>query len=229
VVAVLPVLVVGLKDPQAFTGAHDQVTPAFVESLATTAVSVVVVPISIEVGGTGLKVTDTGAAVFARLKLAGVDAPETAAVTAYSPIVALAVNTGEAATPRSSVIAVFTPPANVPLAPDAGAVNVTTAPLIGEPPVVTVASRRAENAAPTNVLCPDPLRGAIDEAGDAGALLLTPPHPTSVAIMASVVSNKINWRIFIAPPHPRERVQLHCFSASGLQVWVRRPHCPSTP
>jgi len=82
VVAVLPVLIAGLNEPQAFTGVHDQVTPALVESLATTAVSVVVVPISIEVGGAGLKVTDTGAAVFARLKLAEVDAPETAAVTA---------------------------------------------------------------------------------------------------------------------------------------------------
>lgn len=81
-VAVLPVLVVGLNEPQAFTGVHDQVTPALVESWPTTAVSVVVVPISMEVGGAGLKMTDTGAAVFARLKLAGVDAPETAAVTA---------------------------------------------------------------------------------------------------------------------------------------------------
>jgi len=105
------------------------------------------------------------------------------------PIVALAVNTGEAATPLSSDIAVFTPPANVPLAPDVGAVNVTTTPLIGEPPVVTVASSRAENAALTNALCPDPLSAAIDAAGDAGVLLLIPLHATSVAIMASVVSS----------------------------------------
>lgn len=119
------------------------------------------------------------------------------------PIVALAVNTGEAATPLPSVVAVFTPPANVPVAPDAGAVNVTTTPLIGEPPVVTVASSRAENAAPTNALCPDPLSTAIDAAGDAAVLLLIPLHATSVAIMASVVSNKTNWRVFIAPlPSP---------------------------
>jgi hypothetical protein len=82
VVAVLPVLVVGLNEPQTFAGKHVQVTPELVESLATTAVSIVVVPTSVEVGGGGLKMTDTGAAVFARLKLAGVDAPETAAVTA---------------------------------------------------------------------------------------------------------------------------------------------------
>jgi len=78
----LPVLVVGLNEPQTFAGRHVQVTPELVGSLATTAVSVVVVPISIEVGGAGLKVTDTGAAVFARLKLTEVDAPETVAVTA---------------------------------------------------------------------------------------------------------------------------------------------------
>ena len=82
VVAVLPVLVVGLNEPQTFAGRHVQVTPELVESLETTALSVVVVPISIEVGGAGLRATDTGGAVFARLKLAVVDAPETAAVTA---------------------------------------------------------------------------------------------------------------------------------------------------
>ena len=81
-VAVLPVLVVGLNEPQEFTGVHDHVTPALVESAATTAVSVVVVATSIELGGAGLKTTDTGAAVFARLKLAGVNAPEAPAVTA---------------------------------------------------------------------------------------------------------------------------------------------------
>ena len=121
-------------------------------------------------------------------------------------------NTGEAATPLSSVMAVVTPPANVPLAPDVGTVNVTTTPLIGEPPVVTVASRRAENAAPTNALCPDPLSAAIDAAGDAGVLLLIPLQATSVAIMVSVVSNKINWRVFIALLRPREPGLLHCFS-----------------
>jgi hypothetical protein len=125
--------------------------------------------------------------------------------------VALAVNTGEAATPLSSVIAVFTPPANLPLAPDGGAVNVTTTPLIGERPAVTVANSRAENAAPTNALCPDPLSAAIEAAGDAGVLLLIPLHATSVAIMASVVSNKINWRVFIAALHPRGPGSLRCF------------------
>ncbi len=59
VVAVLPVLVVGLKEPQAFAGRHVQVTPELVESLATTAVSVVVVPVPIE-AGVGWSETEMG-------------------------------------------------------------------------------------------------------------------------------------------------------------------------
>ena len=43
----------------------------------------------------------------------------------------LAVNTGAVATPLAFVVAVFTPPANVPLAPLPGAVNVTTTPFTG--------------------------------------------------------------------------------------------------
>jgi hypothetical protein len=118
------------------------------------------------------------------------------------PIVALAVNTDEAATPLSSVIAVFTPPANVPPAPDVGAVNVTTTPLFGDPPVVTVANSRAENAAPTSALCPDPLSAAIDIPGDAGVLVLIPLHAIRVAITASTVSKETDWRAFIARLHP---------------------------
>jgi hypothetical protein len=80
-VEVLPVLV-GLKEPQEFTGVHDQVTPEPVASLVTSAVSVVVIPVCTEVGFAGSKATDTLEAVFVRLKLAAVDPPETAAVTA---------------------------------------------------------------------------------------------------------------------------------------------------
>ena len=81
-VAELPALVAGLNEPQEFAGVHDQVTPELVESSLTTAVRMVVAPVGIAAGGAGLKATDTGAVVFVRLKLAGVDAPETAAVTA---------------------------------------------------------------------------------------------------------------------------------------------------
>src|SRR5260370_4642650 len=43
----------------------------------------------------------------------------------------LAVKTADVAIPLAFVVAVFAPPANVPLAPLAGAVKVTTAPLTG--------------------------------------------------------------------------------------------------
>jgi hypothetical protein len=73
----------------------------------------------------------------------------------------LAVNTAEAATPLAFVVAVFTPPANVPLAPDAGGVNVTTTPLTGLfPASVTVATRGAANAALMAALCGVPLVAA---------------------------------------------------------------------
>jgi hypothetical protein len=49
------------------------------------------------------------------------------------------------------------PPANVPLAPEAGAVKVTTTPLVGDPPVVTVATRGAAKAVLTSALCGVPL------------------------------------------------------------------------
>jgi hypothetical protein len=117
----------------------------------------------------------------------------------------LAVNTGEAATPRLSVVAVavLTPPVKVPLAPDVGAVNVTVTPLVGDPPVVTHASRRAVNAPPTGVLCPDPLSTAIDTTGGAAAaFLLLLPHAISVEIVANALSKRIEGRGFIArlPP-----------------------------
>jgi hypothetical protein len=58
VVAVLPGLVAGLKEPQALKGVHDQVTPEAVESLATIAVSEVLAPGANVVGGAGLKETE---------------------------------------------------------------------------------------------------------------------------------------------------------------------------
>jgi hypothetical protein len=75
------------------------------------------------------------------------------------------VNTAEVATPLAFVVAVFTPPAKVPLAPVAGAVNVTTTPLVGDPPVVTVATSGAANAALTAALCGVPLVAVIETTG----------------------------------------------------------------
>ena len=52
----------------------------------------------------------------------------------------------------------FTPPANVPLAPLPGDVNVTTTPLTGLfPASVTVATSGAANAVLIVALCPEPL------------------------------------------------------------------------
>jgi hypothetical protein len=57
------------------------------------------------------------------------------------------------------VVAVFAPPANVPLAPLVGAVNVTTTPLPTGlfPASVTVATNGAANAVLIAALCPEPL------------------------------------------------------------------------
>ena len=64
-----------------------------------------------------------------------------------------AVNRAEVATPEALVVAVLTPPANVPLAPLAGAVNVTVTPDAGKPPApVTVATRAAANCVVTVAL-----------------------------------------------------------------------------
>jgi hypothetical protein len=72
--------------------------------------------------------------------------------------VAFAVNTAEVATPLAFVVAVFTPPANVPLAPLAGGVKVTTTPLTGLfPESVTVATRGAAKAVLIVALWPEPL------------------------------------------------------------------------
>jgi hypothetical protein len=60
------------------------------------------------------------------------------------------------------VVAVFTPFANVPLAPVAGTPNVTVAPLTGVPFDVTVTTSGAANAAFTVALCGVPLVAVID-------------------------------------------------------------------
>ena len=70
-------------------------------------------------------------------------------------------NVAEVATPLALVVAVFTPPAKVPLAPLAGGANVTTTPLTGLLPAsVTVATRGAPNAVLIVVLCGVPLVAA---------------------------------------------------------------------
>ena len=67
-------------------------------------------------------------------------------------------NAAEVATPLALVVAVLTPPANVPVAPDVGALKVTTTPLTGfEWLSTTVATSGFGNAALTCTLWPEPL------------------------------------------------------------------------
>jgi hypothetical protein len=88
------------------------------------------------------------------------------------PGVVFAVNTGEVATPLALVVAVLTPPANVPLAPVcAGAVKVTVTPLVGVPPVVTVACSGV-NAVLTATLCGVPPVAVINTVGGGGVVVV---------------------------------------------------------
>jgi hypothetical protein len=117
-------------------------------------------------------------AMLVRLKLAIVDTPVHDAVTVYGPpAVIFAVNVTEAL-PFVSVVAVvlFVPLANVPLAPVAGAVNVTVTPLTGVEPLSRTVATSGENAVPTLALCGVPLVAAIDSTG--GIELEPPPQPT---------------------------------------------------
>ena len=108
-------------------------------------------------------ITSCAVEVFVRLKFAGALAPVAVAVTVYDPADAFAVNVGEVAMPLEFVVAcaVVEPPVKVPLAPDEGAVNVTVTPLVGIPPVVTVATRGRANAVFTFALCGVPLVAEI--------------------------------------------------------------------
>src|SRR2546430_1746191 len=92
-------------------------------------------------------------------KLAGDAAPGADAVTVYGPpAVPLAVNVAAVATPLQFVVAVYTPPAKVPLAPLPGTVNVTTTPLTRLFAASrTVACSGVANAVLTVALCPEPL------------------------------------------------------------------------
>ncbi len=66
----------------------------------------------------------------------------------------LAVKTAAVATPCAFVVAVFTPPAKVPLVPLAGAVKVTVTPFTGLfPASLTVACSWAANVVLTFALC----------------------------------------------------------------------------
>src|SRR5271154_2118287 len=81
---------------------------------------------------------------------------------------ALAGNTAGVATPLALVMAVFAPPANVPLAPLPGAANVAVTPLTGLLPAsLTVATNGAANAVLMVAFWAVPLVAVIDPAAPA--------------------------------------------------------------
>ena len=86
----------------------------------------------------------------------------------YDPVVPLAVNTAAVAMPEAFVVAVVTPPANVPLAPLPGAVNVTVTPLTGLfEASFTVVWKAVVNAVFTVALCGVPTVAVMLEAAPA--------------------------------------------------------------
>jgi hypothetical protein len=97
----------------------------------------------------------------------------------------LAVNAAAVATPLVFVVAVFTPPANVPLAPDPGAVNVTTTPPTGFPRAsVTVACRFVAKGVPACALWGVPAVAAMFAAPPEVFVMLyvVVPVPGAVAV-----------------------------------------------
>lgn len=87
--------------------------------------------------------------------------------------------------------------ANVPLAPEEGAVNVTVTPLIGDPLDVTVACNAVANGWPIAALWGDPAVAAMEMVGGVVLLLLLPLHATNTETRAKVIPKKIDWRSFI--------------------------------
>jgi len=79
------------------------------------------------------------------------------------PAVELAVNVTDVATPDVFVVAVFTPPANVPLAPAVGALKVTTTPAPTGLPIefFTIAESCMGNGILIIWLCPPPFVAVI--------------------------------------------------------------------
>jgi hypothetical protein len=80
--------------------------------------------------------------------------------------VPFAVNVPEVATPDAFVVAMFPPTPKVPLAPLAGGVKVTVAPLTGFPPAsFTIASSGAANALLIAPICAVPLVAVVPAGG----------------------------------------------------------------
>jgi hypothetical protein len=120
----------------------------------------------------------------------------------------LAVNVAEVATPLAFVVAVFTPPANVPLAPLVGAVNVTTTPFTGLfDTSLTVACNGAANAVLIVALWGVPAVAVMLAGGPvtvkATPLLATPPTVTTtlpvVAPLGTGITMVVAFQLLAVP------------------------------
>lgn len=109
-----------------------------------------------------------------------------------------AVKICEVATPLPFVVSVSVAAAgdvaNVPLAPEEGAVNVTDTPLAGDPLDVTVACNCVPKGWPIAALCAVPAVAAIEMVGGGGVvvLLLLPLHPTNPETTAKIIPKKMD-------------------------------------
>ena len=108
--------------------------------------------------------------------------------------------TGEVAIPDALVVAVFTPPANVPLAPLDGTVNVTVKPLNGLlKESFTVTCNCVANAVLMFALCGVPAEAVMLEGNPATPLAglnaaITAPHESDTARAAPIeVAPAVVW------------------------------------
>jgi hypothetical protein len=136
-----------------------------------------------------ITIFDAGPGKLVSANVALVNTPVTEAVTEYGPATVFAVNVGALATPLALVFTVIAvpplvPPAKVPLAPVAGAVNVTAALLIGFPPLsFTVACNVAKFVLITT-LCVAPPVAVMDAAGPVVFVILKLPETTPAPVPA---------------------------------------------
>jgi hypothetical protein len=152
-------------------------------------------------------------AVLVKENAAGVPTPPTVAFTTYDPTIELAANVGAVAIPLESVVtvALAVPPLNVPLAPLAGAVNVTDAPDTPAPlPSLTVACKVVANAALILAFCGVPAVAATLDAPEDTPVPLRDTVPCALAVLS-----------------PKTKVELLCPAAVGLKFTPTKQLLPA--
>jgi hypothetical protein len=133
--------------------------------------------------------------------------------------VLFAVNVFEVATPFESVVSVSVASgvevANVPLAPEDGAVNVTETPLAGDPFEVTVAANADPKAEPIRALCGVPVAAVIAMVVSVGPveMVLLEPQAARVAAIARAGNRKRALEIEI---RGLVTVRLHLFRPANF-------------